>query len=273
MSKDKFAPQDIVTMVIASLSLLGTILTVAYVKAKSNFTDNQGMGLNIKNIIERQDRKVTSETVMSLDLTNTEAFVTKKTSFKNGDKDNGLLIQANNLNKNFLTEVTIEKGDNEEHNNNTNNEVRFSDFRHALDNNHSGDKIIGTSRDNITNKAVDAFKQIVTSIVKGFVPIAALPEEVEFQHEDKLNVNIKNKDELNSFYLTLKKNKQNKVDVELINDEEANNDNTDTKSKIFEANNLKDDINILEDIGDEKGKESLSDDEEDINAMGNIDEN
>lgn len=148
--------QNITSVIVAGLSLIGTIATVAYVKMKSSFRDKQDTEITISNKINLINPEDTSnnehnipsaETRITITFNNDEKFASEMTKVKNGgDKANDVKSLPNlTINKN-------KKNDNLEDDDDMSLETH-THYDNALKTNHEGDVIIGYNRKNVVEQA------------------------------------------------------------------------------------------------------------------------
>jgi len=149
--------QNITSVIVAGLSLIGTIATVAYVKMKSSFRDKQDTEITISNKINLINPEDTSnnehnvpsaETRITITFNNDEKFASEMTKVKNGGEKTNQVMSLPNLStkKNNKSKEEIEEDD----------DISFETHTHydnALKINHEGDVIIGDNRKEVVEQA------------------------------------------------------------------------------------------------------------------------
>ncbi len=186
-------PANITSIIIASISALASLATIAYVSIKTKFQDKQDTSIKITT----KETRAESQAEIVITLTNDESFSHKMTSLKNGNSDNKPnllsiidsdtlefeddkgdkdkdLIKIKNTNskeikkstphpkflqqlkENTTTSFTIT----EDKSSPTIKEFNNNFSQNALQTNSDGDKLIADNRDNLGKKALFVFGKI-----------------------------------------------------------------------------------------------------------------
>jgi len=134
-SSETLSGSQIVTMVLSCCSLLGTILTVAYVKIKSNFRDRQDSKIELTNEMTKEGTKIITLNKITIIYSNDENYSEEAVRIKNdGNKNNE--SESHRL-------------------------VNDSQVDEVLSNNNLGDVIIANTRESLEKKALNTY---ITSI-------------------------------------------------------------------------------------------------------------
>lgn len=132
-SPETLSTSQIVTIVLSCCSLLGTLLTITYIKIKSQFRDRQDSKIKLTNKIT-EDGTISNEIVIL--YRNDENYSEKSISMKNGKNknDDSKLFE-------FPNDSQIDR---------------------VLSNNNLGDAIIADTRKGLEQKALDTYIKTVT---------------------------------------------------------------------------------------------------------------
>lgn len=134
-SSETLSGSQIVTISLSCCSLLGTILTVAYVKIKSNFRDRQDSKIELTNEMTKEGTKIITLNKITIIYSNDENYSEEAVRIKNdGNKNNE--SESHRL-------------------------VNDSQVEEVLSNNNLGDVIIANTRESLEKKALNTY---ITSI-------------------------------------------------------------------------------------------------------------
>jgi hypothetical protein len=192
-------PENIVSIVLASISALVTLGTVVYVKMKSNFKDQQDTEIELLNelgsfndpslLIENPDQSASSQTPyvrtkVSIKFNNIEKFASETVKFENGDKKPNQVISLPNLsNRNDQFE--------DDHNDMSGIETH-TNYDNALKANHEGDVIIGDTRKDAVTKTFETVRHMITENTKWLNSFLTFPPKREKDIESHGNKHPKN---------------------------------------------------------------------------------
>lgn len=182
------SPENIVAIVLASLSTIGALCTIIYVNVKSSFRDKQDSAITIENectigtdnvTLKEKIKKITSK--ITITLNNIEHSSTQNLVVQNSNLDANKTIKIGDskdeesiLIENNLTEETPLKSNNKGVKNigiSVGSSNKMGDFPLSIYNNSLSDLQINESREKISIKALEVFQQMIKSNVNMYQQI------------------------------------------------------------------------------------------------------
>ena len=150
---------QIVTITLSCCSLLGTLLTFAYIKIKSQFRDKQDSKIELTNEVTKKGEEITTLNKLTIIYRNDELYAEETVTTQNGKNER----------KESLTPETFKD---------------YSKVDEVLNNNHQGDLIIAGSRKSLENKALNTYIKSIY-IAQGRESIVGLEEITYFLNKNK----------------------------------------------------------------------------------------
>jgi hypothetical protein len=174
--------ENIATLVVSGMSLLGSILTFTYFKIKSKFSDEQNTKIELSTTHSGHGN---TEAKIIIELKNYEKYGTEFTTTANGKKEkesNGEDVDVFNLDE------TLNGGNSK---NNTTVEIieKMNEGMETItSNNNKGDEIIHQTRNHVTRDALNAFVKLLQ--IQSLKSLGESPLDIHSLHSTRRDNSI-----------------------------------------------------------------------------------